>query len=376
MGFIEVVEGRALRFKDGEFIDSESFSMRSRWGAYYGNKVHNRTVYSSNLYDDEDYWYGSRSNHTATGRTWTKDPETGVYKLNTGETGDKVSSFIGAYTDTKRGVRVYYGAGADERMDFLGFTDETEELPSAYGKYIKGNTKNRTTLEFHPWPGMSDQFNTEESVLEDLLFLTVDMERDSIPDSVRYEITQLNGKLQRKSGKSTNPDLKRDGVRFGDGWAVEHGKLINPDGNVIEDGDTIPHYLKVAGVWYYQTFDQKNPKKYELERSSFQADSDHVNPRAISPPAAITADGKGLADYCLIRENVWGLDENGEWSDLGLKAADLSPEDLLTLGLSYDPLADDNDTDYTLADFERLQRIVAAVEAGGEPKAIEARKVG
>ena len=389
MGFTEVVEGRALRFKDGEFIDAESFSMRSRWGKYYGNQVHTgtRTVYQRDAWEDDDYWYGTRSNHVSRG-TWAKNPETGVFELRPAANastsdgpGTGGNSFIGAYTDTKRGVRVYYGEAAAERRKFLGMADDQEEYPSAYGKYIDGKTKNRETLEFHPWPGMSEQFNTEESVLEDLLFLTVDLDRDSIPDMVRYEIAQLNGKLQRKAGR-TGMDLKRNGVLMGDGWAVEHGKLINPDGEVVTDHKTIPEYMKVGGVWYYLTFNSKPSTDemgdYVIERSSFQADTDHINPRAIAPPAARAADGEGLADYCLIGERIYGMDEDGTWGDLGLNVNDLTTDELFTMGLSFDPLADSNGGDeFTVEDYEQLQAMLNGVrEEADERRAIEGRKVG
>lgn len=383
MGYLEVSEGRALRFSDGEFIVSTSFDLRSRWTRYYGNRVHVGTPAGvTTSYDinsdgwDDDYWRGYRSNHTDA-RRWQKDPVTGVFRISGDDSKpDTNSTLIGAYTDTKRGVRVYTGTAAEERISFLCMKSEDQEYPSAYGKYIRANTRNKVVLEFHPWPGMSEHYNTDESVLEDLLFLTYDKEESKVPDTIRLELSLLNGRLDRMGGKTTTPDLqrKRNGVVFSDGWAVEHGKVIDPDGNVMNH-DNLPGYCKIGGVWWYAALDASKVN-YVMERSAFQADSDHLSPRAIAPPAARTADGEGVADYCLIGEDIWGQEANGEWAPLGLKADELSTDELFTLGLSFDPLADD-DTDFTDADQAEVHRMVnQMLEQEEEQLSIEARKVG
>lgn len=374
MGFLEVAEGRALEFKDGEYIDSTSFDLLDTWSKYYGNQVHKRRSYTT--WDDEwetGTWRGNR--------TWVKDPDTGVFRIgggltNGGTEGEANKSFLQGYTDTKRGVRVYYAAAADERAEFLGMLKgQGNEHPSAYGKWV-WTAKQGAMLEFYPWPGMAENYNTEESVLEDLLFLTVDMEPKAIPDSIRYEIAQLNGKLGRKSGK-TNQEVLRNGVLFSDGWSVENGVLFDGDGNA-RDTNNLPPYFKVGGVWYYTALDSKNDT-YTIMRSSFQADTDHINPRAIDPPAAMSSDGRTVADYCLIGERVWGRSEDGMWADLDLDINELNPEDIETLGLTYDPLADD-DSNFTEEDMQRvqdmMQGVIEAVEGEQAVKSIEGRKVG
>jgi hypothetical protein len=362
VGYVEVAEGRAVRVENGEMKDTISFDLRDRWSNYYGNRVHtnttSRTAYGTTVGglgwdDDDERWY---SQHR---RSWTVDGD-GVAHLSTPKLTD--SSMLRAYTDLKRGVRVWYGADAPIRAEFLGLEQEHgAELASAYGKYVWLKDKGGS-VEFYPWPS-KDEMTTDEAALEDLLFLTASMEPAKLPDSIRYELSLLSSRLDRKNTAAT-----RDGIILGPDHHVDGGYVYRGN-DLVPYEDLASGYVKVGDTWYFTRTDPK--LGYQVSPSSFQNDTDHVDPRTVTPPAALTPDGDGMADYCLIGEEVYGQNGDGVWSPLGLRVDQLSDEELVAI------VGERATESEAMLTFEHIEEVNALVLQGlGSEDTISATKVG
>lgn len=353
IGWHEATEGRAIKLVDGEIVDTTSFDMLDKWSRFYGNQVHRTTTrYYSNDYDDG--WYSQYDRSKAKGRKYSVDDSGVVHLPGTGseDNANTVSRMYNMWTTTKNkddvvGRRVYIGQAAKERMEFFGIGDEQgDEVPSAYGKWVNV-AKRGECVEFHPW---DNDLIVEEAVFEDLLFSTADMDKDKLPDSIRYEMQLLRTKLDRKGGDRSN------GVMFGSSFTEEHGLLMDGDGRVVHK-DNVPGYLKVDGTWYFKQDAPTRPMGYTLEASAFQRDSDHINPRAVTPPAAMNSKGE-VTDYTVIGEHIWGMTDDGMWSPLDLKVDELSEDEAFALGVQQaDECGDDEDSG-SLADVFRQMNAI------------------
>lgn len=342
VGWQEVVEGRTLKVKDGEVVSTGSFDLLDTWSSYRGNQVHRgRTNYVGWTTDDytrQRRWTVDNNGVAHVGRTIPSENATlDVESI-------AASRMFNMWTDTNDTKRVYVGQAAAERKEFFGIGDEQgSEVLSAYGKYVNV-AKRGDCIEFHPWTKQP----VDEAAFEDLLFSTDQVEEKDLPDSIRYELTLLRTRLDRK----THPG--QGGVRMGDSFTVDHGYLIDGNGHALTK-EQVPHYSKVQGVWYYKQDVPATVWGYQLEVSAYQRDSDHIRSRAITPPAGKTSNGEET-DFALIGEYVYTRnEESGVWEATDTRADELTEAELMALG--YPELVDD---DYTLATVVREARLGAA----------------
>lgn len=337
VGFTEVAEGRAFTLHEGDIGNIRSFDMLEAWGSYYGNQVHgssSRTVYLP--WEDDKYtsYTSWRSNHTAVG--------------NEGKELTTTTRVLDAWTDTKRGVRVYVNQTARDRAKLANLGKNKGAVsPGAYGQWVRVSKKG-DTVEFQPWKSLPEGMSVEEAVLEELLYLTWDVPGEDMDDSVAYEIKSLSVQLDRKVHANEWSRRQKNGVIFNNGqYLTDKDQVADKDGQVIKLKD-LPNYIKLpdaAGkpTWYF--VQAKSLSNYTLFVSTYQADTDHMNPRSLAPPAA------GVADYCLIGERIWGLNEHGQWGDTGIGVSELDEEELELLGISWTPMPpeeDDEDKEPTL----------------------------